>query len=86
MSSKGGNKLKAKHCVGFYEQHTENALEVLDEFIEWTHKEHLKNYIVIGKMLDVSPNKANRLLHREVLPEDKHIVKKMKEVMSRGVS
>lgn len=68
--------------MGFYEQHTENALEVLDEFIEWTHKEHLKNYIVIGKMLDVSPNKANRLLHREVLPEDKNIVQRMKEVMS----
>lgn len=45
MSSKGGNKLKAKHCVGFYEQHTENALEVLDEFIEWTHKEHLKTIL-----------------------------------------
>lgn len=84
--SKHMNNLRAKHAVTFSEHHTENALEVLDEFIEWTHKEHLKNYIVIGKMLNVSPNKANRLLHREVLPEDKHIVKKMKEVMSRGVS
>lgn len=72
MSSNGGNKLKAKHCVGFYE----------DDFIEWTHKKHLKNYIEIGKMLNVSPNKANRLLHREVLPEDKNIVQRMKEVMS----
>ena len=76
------NKRRAMYAVTLIEHRVETPLEVLDEFIDWTHKKHLKNYIEIGKMLNVSPNKAKRLLHREVLPEDKNIVQRMKEVMS----
>ena len=78
--SKWSNNLAAKHCVGWYEHHEETPLEVLEAFIDWTHKKHLKSYIEIGKMLHISANDANRLLSRAVLP-DKAVCHRMKELM-----
>lgn len=81
--SRVGNKYRAKHAVTLIERHVETPLEVLDEFIDWTHKKHLKSYIGIGKMLHVSANDANRLLSRAVLP-DKGVCHRMKELMYEG--
>ena len=80
MSIANTNKLAAKHCVIWYEHHEETPLDVLMEFKEWTHKQHLKSYIEIGKMLHVTPNEANRLLCLATLPDDV-TVKRMKELM-----
>lgn len=86
MGTINTNKSAAKHCVIFCKHQDETPLDALEKFIEWTKEKNIKSYIEISKMLHTTPKEANRLLHREVLPEDKHIVKKMKEVMSRGVS
>lgn len=74
------NKRRAMYAVTLIERRVETPLEVLDEFIDWTHKKHLKSYIEIGKILHISANDANRLLSRAVLP-DKTIRYRMKELM-----
>ena len=74
------NKRRAMYAVTLVEHRVETPLEVLDEFINWTHKKHLKNYIEIGKILRVSANEANKLLCRAVLP-DKKVCHRMKEIM-----
>lgn len=74
------NKRRALYAVTLIERRVETPLEVLDEFINWTHKKHLKNYIEIGKMLRISANEANKLLCRAVLP-DKTVCHRMKELM-----
>lgn len=74
------NRRRVVYAVTFSEHEIETPLEVLDAFIDWTHKKRLKNYIMIGKMLGISPNEANRLLSRAVLP-DKTIRYRMKELM-----
>lgn len=78
--SRAGNRNRAKFTVMFTEHDSENKLDVLDEFISWTKVKHLRSYIEIGKMLDVLPNDANKLLHRAVLPDDR-VERRMKEVM-----
>lgn len=47
--SKWSNNLAAKHCVGWYEHHEETPLDVLEEFVGWTKKNHLKSYIEIAE-------------------------------------
>lgn len=81
--SRAGNRNRAKFTFKFYEHDSENRLDVLDEFIDWTKARNLKSYIEIGKLLNVLPNDANKLLNRAVLPDD-IIVKRMKEVMDAG--
>ena len=78
--SKWSNNLATKHRVGWYEHHEETPLEVLDEFIDWTHKKHLKSYITIAEMLHVTRNEAKRLLDLAALPDDVTI-KRMKKLM-----
>ena len=80
MPSKFMNGVAAKHCVTCYEHHEETPLDVLEEFVAWTKREHLRNYIEISKMLHVTPKEANRLLCLAVLPDDVTI-KRMKELM-----
>lgn len=77
---KGTNNLAAKHCVIWYEHHEETPLDVLEEFVDWTKKKHLKSYIEIGKLLGVTPNEANQLLCMAKLPNDVTI-KRMKGLM-----
>ncbi|SEI64156.1 hypothetical protein [Streptococcus equinus] len=74
------NRRRVMYAVTFSEHKVETPLEVLDAFIGWTHKNHLKNYIEVGKMLHVSANEANRLLSRAALP-DKTTRYRMKELM-----
>lgn len=78
------NRRRVMYAVTFSEHEVETPLEVLETFIDWTHKKHLKSYIEIGKMLGVTPNEANRLLCMAKLPDDKTI-KRMKEVMNHGI-
>ena len=78
--SKWSNNLAAKHCVGWYEHHEETPLDVLEDFVNWTKKKHLKSYIEISKLLGVTPNEANRLLCMAKLPDDM-VICSMKEVM-----
>ncbi|MBT1048570.1 hypothetical protein KJW53_07180 [Streptococcus macedonicus] len=78
--SRAGNRNRAKFTFKFYEHDSENRLDVLYEFIDWTKVRNLKSYIEISKMLHTTPNEANRLLNLAVLPDDR-IVKRMKEVM-----
>ena len=78
------NKRAPQCCVGWYEHREETPLDVLEEFVGWTKKEHLKSYIEIGKMLRVTPNEANRLLCLAKLPDDVTI-KRMKELMNYGI-
>ncbi|MCO4623569.1 hypothetical protein Si046_01214 [Streptococcus infantarius subsp. infantarius] len=80
MRSKYMNNLAAKHCVGWYEHHEETPLDVLEEFVNWTKKKHLKSYITIADMLHVTRNEAKRLLDLAALPDDV-TVKRMKELM-----
>ena len=40
--SRAGNRNRAKFTVMFTEQDSENKLDVLDEFIDWTKAKHLK--------------------------------------------
>lgn len=74
------NKRRAMYAVTLIERRVETPLEVLDEFIDWTHKKHLKSYIKIGKMLHVTRNEAKRLLDLAALPDDVTI-KRMKKLM-----
>lgn len=75
------NKSAAKHCVGWYEHHKETPLDVLEDFVNWTHKKHLKNYIEIGNMLGVESNKAKHLMYKAALPGDE-VICRMKELMA----
>ncbi len=77
---KVANKQASKHCVIWYEHHEETPLDVLEEFVDWTKKKHLKPYIEIGKLLGVTTNEANRLLCMAKLPNDVTI-KRMKGLM-----
>lgn len=77
---KVANKQASKHCVIWYEHHEETPLDVLEKFVEWTKVKHLKSYITIADMLHVTPNDANKLLNRAILPDDR-VAKRMKEVM-----
>ena len=83
MRSKYMNNLAAKHCVGWYEHHEETPLDVLEEFVDWTKKKHLKSYITIADMLHVTRNEAKRLMDLAALPDDV-IVERMKELMNHG--
>ncbi|KEH52366.1 hypothetical protein Javan288_0019 [Streptococcus phage Javan288] len=78
--SKGTNNLAAKHCVIWYDHHEETPLDVLEDFVAWTKREHLRSYIEIGKMLHVTRNEAQRMLDLAALPDDVTI-KRMKELM-----
>lgn len=78
--SKWSNNLAVKHCVGWYEHREETPLDVLEEFVDWTKKKHLKSYITIADMLHVTRNEAKRLLDLAALPDDV-TVKRMKELM-----
>lgn len=79
--SRVGNRNRAKFTFMFTEHDSENKLDVLDEFINWTKAKHLKSYIEIAELLSVLPNDANKLLNRAILPDDR-VVKRMKEVMN----
>ena len=81
--SKWSNNLAAKHCVGWYEHHEETPLDVLEGFVNWTKKKHLKSYITIADMLHVTRNEAKRLLDLAALPDDV-TVERMKELMNHG--
>ena len=78
--SKWSNNLATKHCVGWYEHHEETPLDVLEGFVNWTKKKHLKSYITIADMLHVTRNEAKRLLDLAALPDDV-TVERMKELM-----
>ena len=78
--SRAGNRNRAKFTFKFYEHDSENKLDVLDEFINWTKAKHLKSYIEIAELLNVLPTDANKLLNRAILPDDR-VEKRMKEVM-----
>lgn len=83
--SKWSNNLATKHCVGWYEHHEETPLDVLMEFKEWTHKQHLKSYVDIAEMLHVEPNEAKKYLDLAKMPEyDSAVLKRMKELMYEG--
>lgn len=77
---KTANRRRVMYAVTFSEHEVETPLGVLDAFIDWTHKKHLKSYIEIGKMLHISANDANRLLDLAALPDDVTI-KRMKKLM-----
>lgn len=81
---KVANKQASKHCVIWYEHHEETPLDVLMEFKEWTHKQHLKSYVDIAKMLYVKPNEAKKYLDLAKMPEpDSTVLKRMKELMHK---
>ncbi len=79
--SRAGNRNRVKFTVMFTEHDSENKLDVLDEFIDWTKAKRLKSYIEIAELLNVLPNDANKLLNRAVLPDDR-VERRMKEVMN----
>lgn len=71
-------------CVVWNERHEECPLDVLMNFKEWTHKQHLKSYVVIAEMLHVTPNEAKRYLDLAKMPDPKYdraVLKRMKELM-----
>ena len=80
MPSKFMNGVAAKHCVACYDHHEETALDVLEDFVDWTKKKKIKSYIAVADMLHVTPKEANRLLCLAALPDDVTI-KLMKELM-----
>ena len=76
------NKRAPQCCVVWNERHEECPLDVLMEFKEWTHKQHLKSYVDIAKMLYVKPNEAKKYLDLAKMPEpDSTVLKRMKELM-----
>lgn len=79
---KMANKRAPQCCVVWNERYEECPLDVLMEFNEWTHKQHLKSYITIADMLHVTPNEANRLLNLAALPDDV-VICRMKELMHK---
>lgn len=77
---KTANKRRAMYAVTFVETRTGTPLDVLMNFKEWTHKQHLKSYVDIAEMLHVTRNEAKRLLDLAALPDDKTI-ERMKKLM-----
>lgn len=78
------NKRAPQCCVIWNERHEECPLDVLMEFKEWTHKQHLKSYVDIAKMLYVKPNEAKKYLDLAKMPEpDSAVLKRMKELMHK---
>ena len=55
------SKRAPKCCVVWNERHEECPLDVLMDFNEWTHKQHLKSYVVIAEMLHIEPNEAKNI-------------------------
>lgn len=78
--SRAVNRNRAKFAVVSSKHESESKLDVLEEFIEWTKEKNIKSYIEIAEMLHTTPQEANRLLNRAVLPDDR-VAKRMKEVM-----
>ena len=82
MPSKFMNGVAAKRCVTCSEHHKEAPLDVLEEFVAWTKREHLRSYIEIGKMLHVTPKEAKKYLDLAKMPKyDSTVLKRMKELM-----
>ncbi|QBX17885.1 hypothetical protein Javan383_0040 [Streptococcus phage Javan383] len=52
-------------------------MDELRNFKDWLNTD---NYVEIGKMLNVSANKANRLYNEEDLP-DKNVITRMRNLM-----
>ena len=76
------SKRAPKCCVIWSERHEECPLDVLMNFKEWTHKHHLKSYVVIAEMLHVETNEAKKYLDLAKMPEtDSAVLKRMKELM-----
>lgn len=76
------NKRAPQCCVIWNERHEECPLDVLMNFKEWTHKQHLKSYVEIAGMLDITPNEARKYLDLAKMPEpDSAVLKRMKELM-----
>lgn len=76
------NRRRVMYAVTFSEHEVETPLEVLEAFIDWTHKKHLKSYITIAEMLHVEPNEAKKYLDLAKMPEyDSAVLKRMKELM-----
>lgn len=83
--SRAGNRNRAKFTFKFSEHDSENKLDVLDEFIDWTKAKHLKSYIEIAEMLDITPNEAKKYLDLAKMPEyDSEVLKRMKEVLAQN--
>ena len=80
MPSKFMNGVAAKHCVTCHDHHEETALDVLEDFVDWTKKKKIKSYIAVADMLHVTRNEAQRMLDLAALPDDVTI-KVMKELM-----
>ena len=81
---KMANKRAPKCCVIWNERHEECPLDVLMNFKEWTHKHHLKSYVVIAEMLHVETNEAKKYLDLAKMPEtDSAVLKRMKELMHK---
>lgn len=76
------NKRAPKCCVVWNERHEECPLDVLMDFKEWTHKQHLKSYVEIAEMLDITPNEVKKYLDLAKMPEyDSAVLKRMKGLM-----
>lgn len=85
MGTINTNNLAAKHCVIWNERHEECSLDVLMKFKEWTHKHHLRSYVEISEMLDITPNEARKYLDLTKMPKyDSAVLKRMKELMNEG--
>lgn len=80
---KMANKRAPKCCVIWNERHEECSLDVLMNFKEWTHKHHLKSYVEIAGMLDITPNETKKYLDLAKMPKyDSAVLKRMKELMN----
>lgn len=75
--TKGSNKLKTKFAVTATNKQYLTPLDELRNFKYWLNTD---NYVEIGKMLNVSANKANRLYNEEDLP-DKNVLTRMRKLM-----
>lgn len=73
----GSNKLKTKFAVTITNKQYLTPLDELRKFKDWLNTD---NYVEIGKMLNVSANKANRLYNEEDLP-DKNVLTRMRNLM-----
>lgn len=63
------NRRRVMYAVTFSEHEVETPLEVLEAFIDWTHKKHLKSYIEIGKMLHVRDGKRKNFLVKKLVAD-----------------
>ena len=72
----------AKHCVTCYEHHEATALDVLEDFVDWTKKKKLKSSIPAAAMFHHEPNEAKKYLDLAKMPKyDSTVLKRMKELM-----